>query len=218
MPASVSAILNNELASEDLQAVIRSQDVKIDMAVPSAPAGQPSISFFAPGVVKIGKLKGFDVSLWNAVYLNQTRGIIMLGVSQDDREAVATALDALEQFIKGSFVGRLALYEIVYNSLRAGRLEHVPFSSVPDLQSMKNPRFFTIDLFEGDLEKGDIRLLPWKQIIIQPFVGDPTKVVVRLVYRFPPDEKSLAMLAFNDLDIVVGRVLKKEADQNVGTN
>jgi hypothetical protein len=48
---------------------------------------------------------------------------------------------------------------------------------------MKAPAQFGIRLYEGNLDRTDIRLMPWKEIKLEPSIQIPSNLVISCVYR-----------------------------------
>ncbi|MGC8636328.1 MAG: hypothetical protein ACP5T5_04800 [Thermoprotei archaeon] len=195
MPINALAILKDQLSPTDVKRIVEGKLVDFDMVVPSVPAGMPTFSFSLavtqPGL-KVGRLEGMDLTLWNALYGKDQRGIMSVLVGSDDVSKVAAALDGLERFVaSGGFAERLFLYELSYNSLRGGQLKKIALPDLPELITMSTPSSFGVDICEGEIGKEDIKSIPWRQITIKPFAGDPTKAVISAVYRVRPEEKGI---------------------------
>ena len=217
MTTNLFAILTRPLKGEDVENILGYKEIEHNLSIPLLPMptgpGSVSISFWGPPSLTIGKLAGAGIQVYNAAYPKDQRGIIQLSLTDEPKPNVTNYLQALSALLSSTRLDKdLFAYELSFSSFRQGTLKRFELPVPLELKGIKDPYLFEFNIYEGDLREGDVRLLPFKQISIQPVNFDLSRIIVAFVYRVRPDEKETLLSAFDDLEKVLS--LTVEAQKN----
>jgi len=212
------AILTRPLKGEDVENILGYKEIEHDLSIPLLPMptgpGSVSISFWNQPSLIIGKLAGAGIQVYNAAYPKDQRGIIQLNLTDEPKPNVANYLQSLSALLSSARLDKdLFAYELSFSFFRQGALKRFEPPVSPALKGIKDPYLFEFNIYEGDLREGDVRLLPFKQISIQPVTSDLSRIFVTFVYRVLPGEKETLLSAFDDLEKVLSLTVEEQKNE-----
>jgi len=215
---SLIAIFTRRLKEEDVEDILGYKEIEHNLSIPLLPTttgpGSVSTSFWGPPPLTIGKLAGAELQVYNAAYSKHQRGIIQLSLMDEPKPNVANYLQALSALLSSTRLDKdLFAYELSFSSFRQGPLKRFKPPVSPELKGIKDPYLFEFNIYEGDLREGDVRLLPFKLISIQPVSTDLSRIFVTFVYRVRPDEKEALLSAFDDLEKVLSLTVEEQKNE-----
>jgi len=216
LTTNLIAMLTRPLKEEDIEKLLNYKGMEHNFSIPLIfmPIGVFSVSFGPPTPLTIGKLVGANLQVHNAAFTKDQRGVIQLSLMDEPKPDVTKYLDALSTLLSSTRLDAdLFAYELYHNTVRQGTLKKFRPSIPTDLKGMKDPYLFEFNIYQGDLRGGDVRLLPFEQISVQPATSDPSRVSITLVYRVRPDEKEVLLVAFDDLEKVLSLTVEVQKNE-----
>ncbi len=141
---------------------------------------------FSSGFLPIAKFGDYEIEAGNFSYnRDAVRGIFQvrkLDLTEADKamEIVNTLYSVIDQ---SGIANSIMHNEFNISYIEQGRIMKPVNLNADKLDSMKAPAQFGIRLYEGNLDRTDIRLMPWKEIKLEPSIQIPSNLVISCVYR-----------------------------------